>query len=129
MSESSHVQWCFIQQKVHLCLQPCSLDNTLNRPSSEWESFNIMQKLGLFVLGVTHISNLPYSLYQIDASGWLGLVLWCYDLTHEISTFVKSLFNFKKEILAWIIASLKTLFIFNIAKNQEFELIIYIMSL
>ena len=41
ISESSHVQWSFIQQKVHLCLQPCSLDNTLNRPSSTWESFKI----------------------------------------------------------------------------------------
>ena len=56
---SSHVEWCFIQQKAHLCLWPCSLDNTLNRPSSALESFNIRQKLGLFVLGVTHILNLP----------------------------------------------------------------------
>ena len=51
------------KQKVHLCLRPCSLDNTLNRPlSSAWESFNIRQKLGLFclfVLRVSHISNLP----------------------------------------------------------------------
>ena len=35
LSESSHVQRCFIQQKAYLCLRPCSLDNnTLNRPSS-----------------------------------------------------------------------------------------------
>ena len=38
---------------------------------------------------------------------------------HEISICVKILFNFKKKI-AWIKANLKT---FNIAKNQEFELI------
>ena len=25
LSESSHVQWYFIQQKAHLCLWPCSL--------------------------------------------------------------------------------------------------------
>ena len=40
MPESSHVQWSFIQQKAHLRLQPCTLDNTLNRPSSAGESFN-----------------------------------------------------------------------------------------
>ena len=72
--ESSHVQSCFIQQKAYLCLRPYSLDNTLNRASSAWESFNIRQKLGLFVLGVTHILNLPtYSLRQISASEWVGL--------------------------------------------------------
>ena len=57
--ESSHVQWFFIQQKGHLCWQPCSLDNTLNRSSSAGESFKIKEKLCLFVLGVIHISNLP----------------------------------------------------------------------
>ena len=35
--------------------------------------------------------------------------------------FVKVLFNFKKQILAWIKSNLKTLVIF--AKNQEFKLI------
>ena len=40
-SESNHVQWSFIQPEAHLCLQSCSLDNTLNRLSSAWESFNI----------------------------------------------------------------------------------------
>ena len=59
IAESSHVQWSFIQQKVHLCLRPWSLDNTLNRPSCTWESFNIRQKIGLFVLGVTYILNIP----------------------------------------------------------------------
>ena len=79
ISASSHVQWSFIHQKPYLCLQPCSLDNTLKKPSSVWQSFNIRQKLGLFVLGVTHkISNLPitHSLRQIDVSGWVGLALW-----------------------------------------------------
>ena len=50
--ESSHVQWFFIQQKGHLCWQPCSLDNTLNRSSSAGESFKIKEKLCLFVLGI-----------------------------------------------------------------------------
>ena len=69
ISESSHVQWCFIQQKVNLHLQPCSLDNTLNKPSSAQEGFNIREKLGLFVVGVTHILNLPtvcVKLIQVD---------------------------------------------------------------
>ena len=57
--ESNDVQWSFIHQKAHLCLRPCSVDNTLKRPFSAWDSFNITQKLGLFVLGVIHISNLP----------------------------------------------------------------------
>ena len=52
------------------------LDNTLNWPSSTWESFDIMEKLGLFILGVTHIES-SHSLRQIDASGWVGLALWC----------------------------------------------------
>ena len=37
-----YLKWSFIQQKGHLSLWPCSIDNTLNRPSSSaWESFNI----------------------------------------------------------------------------------------
>ena len=69
---NNHVQWSFIQQKAHLCLRPCSLDNTLNRPSSAWESFNIRQKLGLFVLGVTHISNLPTVCVKLmRVGGWV----------------------------------------------------------
>ena len=60
ISESSHIQWCFIQQKAHLCFRPYNLDNIpLNRPSIAWESLNITQKLGLFLLGATHILNLP----------------------------------------------------------------------
>ena len=80
ISEGSHVQWSFVQQKSHLRLQPCSLGNTLNRPFSAWESFDIREKLVLFVLGVTqNISNLTtaHSLHQTDASGWVGLALWC----------------------------------------------------
>ena len=72
VSESSHVQWFFIQQKAHLSLRPFSLDNTLNRPSSAWESFNIRQKLGLFVLGVTHMSNLPTDCVKLmRVGGWV----------------------------------------------------------
>ena len=50
------------------------LDNTMNRPPSAWESFNIIsQKLGLFVLGVTHILNLPTAcviLTQVGGWAW-----------------------------------------------------------
>ena len=51
----------FIQQKAHLCLPPCSLNNTLNRPYSAWESFDINQAKTRSVCfrGDTHISNLP----------------------------------------------------------------------
>ena len=71
-SESSNVQWFSIQQKVYFCLRPCSLDNTLNKPSSAWESFNIRQKLGLFVLGVTHMSNLPTDCVKLmRVGGWV----------------------------------------------------------
>ena len=48
MSEISQVQCHFIQQKVHLYLRSCGLDNKLNRPSSAWECFIIRQKQGLF---------------------------------------------------------------------------------
>ena len=116
MSGSSLIQWSFIQQKTHLCLQTCSLDKTLNKPSSSWECFNIWQKLGLFVIGVAHISNLPTVLCKIDASGLVGLALWCKDLTHKILIFVKILFNFKKKI-AWIKVNLKTLSILPKTKN------------
>ena len=53
LSESSHVQWYFIQQKAHLCSRPYRLDNTLNRPSSALESFSIGQKQDLFAF-VSH---------------------------------------------------------------------------
>ena len=46
LHESSHVQWCFIQEKPHLCLRPCSLNNKIihwiDHPVHEkHESFNI----------------------------------------------------------------------------------------
>ena len=57
--------------KKCICLRPCSLCNTLNTPSSGWESFNIKQKLGLFVLRVTHISNLPIVCVKLmRVGGW-----------------------------------------------------------
>ena len=34
ISERIHVQWSFIQPKIHLDLRPCNLNNTLNRPSN-----------------------------------------------------------------------------------------------
>ena len=72
ISESSDAQWSFIQQKALLFLRPCGLDNTLNRPSNAWESFNIKQKLGLFVLGVSHISNLPIVCVKLMVvGGWV----------------------------------------------------------
>ena len=58
IAESSHVQWSFIQQKVHLCLRPCSLDNSLSKPCSAWEIFNIRQKLGLLICFRGHSLNL-----------------------------------------------------------------------
>ena len=71
------------------------LYNTLNWPSSTWESFNIREKLGLFVLGVTHIES-SHSLCQIDASGWCGsstLVLrfdtWNINLSVDSNFFKK----------------------------------------
>ena len=89
--------WPFIQQKTHLCLWPYSPDIThwIDNPAHE-KVLNIRQKLGLFVLrGHSHIES-SHSLSLIDASGWVGP-----DLTyHEISFFVKILFNFKKKILA-----------------------------
>ena len=71
--QSHHAQWCFILQKVHLCLQPCSLDNTLNRISSAWESFNIRQKLDLLVFGATHILNLLPTVWVklTQVRGWV----------------------------------------------------------
>ena len=58
IAESSHVQWSFIQQKVHLCLRPCSLDNSLSKPCSAWEIFNIREKLGLLICFRGHSLNL-----------------------------------------------------------------------
>ena len=91
-------------------------NNTLNRPSSAWQSFNIRQKLGLFVLGVIHMLN--YWIFPQFASNWhkwvdgfSTLTVWPYQLTHEIFIFVKILFNFKQKILE------------KKAKNQKFELI------
>ena len=43
ISESSHVQWAFIQQKAHFCLRSCSLTHWTAH-SSVWESFHIRQK-------------------------------------------------------------------------------------
>ena len=73
LSKSSHVQWSFIQQKAHFYLRPCSLDNTLYRPLSAWKSFNIRQKLDLFILGVTQISDLPTICIKLT---WVGR--WVY---------------------------------------------------
>ena len=89
-----------------------------------WESFNIRQKPGLFVFsGHSHIES-SHSLRQIDTSGWAVLALWSYqDLTHEISIFVKILFNFKKKDISLNKGKPENSFIFNITKNQEFELI------
>ena len=82
---------------------------TLNRPSSTWGSFNIKQKLGLFVFVVTHISNLPT----------IGVKLMQMQLTPEISIFVKILFNFKKKKIS-LNKGKPSRNHFNIAKNQEF---------
>ena len=56
------------------------------------------QKLDLFVSkGHSHIES-SHNLHQIDESGWVGLTLWCYNLTHEILVFVETLISFKKYI-------------------------------
>ena len=68
--------------------------------------------------GHSHIES-TCSLHQTDVNGWVGLELWCYNLTHEISIFVKIL---KKEIYIHLNKG-KTENSFNIVKNQEFELI------
>ena len=61
----------FSKKRIYLCLKPCSLDNTLNRPSSAWESFDIRQKLSKN-LGVTHILNLPSVCIKLtQAGGWV----------------------------------------------------------
>ena len=76
ISESSHVHWSFIQQRAHLCLRPCSLDNTLSRPSSACESFIISAKIKpVCFRGHSYIES-SHSLHQIDASGSVGLALW-----------------------------------------------------
>ena len=76
-----------------------------------------METLGVSVLEVTHISNLPTVCIKLmQVVGWV----WHYDevLTHEMSIFVKILFNFKKKILAWIMTNLlKTLLILPKTKN------------
>ena len=72
ISESSHVQWSFIQQKVHLCLRPCSLDNTLTDHPVHEKVLTFRQKLDMFVLGVTHISNLPTVCVKLmQVGGWV----------------------------------------------------------
>ena len=122
ISESSHVQWSFIQQKAHLCLLPCSVDNVLNtkRPSSAHEKVLILGKYMLVCFrDHSHIES-SHSLCQIDATGWVDLALWCYDFTHEISNFVKILFNLKKKNISLNRGKPENSFI---AKNQKFELI------
>ena len=69
--------------------------------------------------GHSHIES-SHSLCQIDATGWVDLALWCYDFTHEISNFVKILFNFKKKNISLNRGKPENSFI---AKNQKFELI------
>ena len=105
--ESSHVQQSFILQKVHLCLWPCSLYNTLNTSSSAWESVNIWPVF----FGITYISNLPTVCVK-SSTLVLGFDIWNINFK-KISIW----FNFKKEILAWIMVNLKTLLILPKTKN------------
>ena len=69
ISESSHVQWSFIQQKANLSLQPCSLNNTLNRPSSAWAKTR-----PVCFRGHSHIKS-SHSLCQIDRR--MCVAHWC----------------------------------------------------
>ena len=85
ISESSHVQWSFIQQKAHLYLRRlCNLDNTQNRPSSAWESFNIRQKLGLFVFRGLLCAYIESS-YNIT-SNWYKWVVGSSTLVSRLGT-------------------------------------------
>ena len=70
----------FSKKRIYI-LRSCTLDKTLNRPSSAWESFDIRQKLGPFVLRVTHIiSNLLLVCVKLtQVSVWVqypGVKIW-----------------------------------------------------
>ena len=83
-----------------------------------------MQTLGVSVLEVTHISNLPTVCIKLmQVVGWV----WHYDevLTHEMSIFVKILFNFKKKILAWIKGKPSGNPL-TLTKSQEFDLVTHV---
>ena len=73
MSESSHVQWCFHSAKstfMFTTMQPRYITEQTIRVVRE--SFNIRQKLGLFVLGFTHILNLPTVCIKVTrVCGWV----------------------------------------------------------
>ena len=76
------------------------------------------------VLGLTHISNLPKVCVKLTrVGGWVGLALWRQDLSHEISIFAKILFNFVWEKNVSLNKCKPSENPFNIAKNEEFELI------
>ena len=62
----------FSKKPIYVYDREVYLNNTLSKQSSARESFNIRQKLGLFVLGVTHMLNLLtvcVKLTQVD--GWV----------------------------------------------------------
>ena len=95
--ESSHVQQSFILQKVHL-----------------WTHHPVHEKVlifGLFFFGITYISNLPTVCVK-SSTLVLGFDIWNINFK-KISIW----FNFKKEILAWIMVNLKTLLILPKTKN------------
>ena len=101
------------------------LDNKLNKPSSAWESFNIRQKLGLFVLEVTLTYSWIFAQFASDWYKWEDgsstRTVYRYHLIHEISIFVKILFNFKKKNVSLNTVKENPS---NIVKNQEIVLII-----
>ena len=69
ISESSLVQGSLIQQKAHLCLRQCNLDNTMNRRIQCARKFYIKEKTKpVYFRGQSHI-KLSHSLPQIDTSG------------------------------------------------------------
>ena len=84
------------------------------------KSFNINQKLALFVLGVTHILNIltvSIKLMQVGGQAASGVKIW--HMKHQF--FVKILFNFKKKKISLNKAKPENSLIF--AKSPEFELI------
>ena len=69
ISESSHVQWFFIQQKAHLCFTPWT-----DHPVHEKVLILSQTTRPVCFRGHWHIKS-SHSFRRIDASGWIGLAI------------------------------------------------------
>ena len=81
---------------------------------THWTHHPVHEKVlifGLFFFGITYISNLPTVCVK-SSTLVLGFDIWNINFK-KISIW----FNFKKEILAWIMVNLKTLLILPKTKN------------